>query len=124
MNCLYHQRTCSTNWPVFLDIFLGLFFLSPSQLYEPLQFSIRNFCLKWSPAQTCSPSSCSVNTYSLVDNLKGSVYEDCPSSLLYFTTFSNLVFLPVFDMSSHIFFIVAIYGKERLSKSICTSSLK
>ena len=96
MNRLYRQGTCSTNWPVLLNIFLGLFFLSPSQLDEPLQFSIRNFSPTWSLAQTHSPSSCSVNTYSLADHLKGSVYEDCLSSLFYFSTFANLVFLPVF----------------------------
>lgn len=91
--------------PWILDIFLCLAFLSASQFYEPLQFPMRNICFpERNTAQTHSQSSCSVNTYSLIDRLKGSPYEDCPS-LVCFTTFSNLlVFLPVFLTCHHTFF--------------------
>lgn len=122
MNCLYHQRICFTNWLVFVNIFLGLS-LSPCQLHEPLPSSIRNCdCPKWIPAQIHWKSSCSVNTYSAANCLKGSVYEDCPSFLLRFTPFSNLVFFPVFLTCRHTFlFMGSIYGEKKLSESTCIS---
>lgn len=119
----YHHKACFTNRLVFLDTFLGLSFLPPSPSYEPLQDRdpIRNFCCpQWRPGQNHWQSSCSVNSYSSIGCLKGPAYKDCPSSLLCFTTFSNLlVFLPVFLRCHHTFFHCSyLWEREIIQKHL------
>lgn len=120
-NMFYNHRL------VFWDIFLGLSFIT---LLVVWAFFRTNIYQKLSLFPVVDPRAASfaekrsVNSYSLKGCLKMPSCQDCPCFLLCFNTFSNPPCFPscVFAMSSYVFFIVDIYGRGRLYKSIWSST--